>query len=429
MKLIATGDSFITRRVPENDPAFKELEEWIKKADAKFTNLETTVHRREGYPGAFSGGTWAMSEPEVLDDIQAYGFNLLNWATNHTLDYSHGGLEATEREMDKRGFIHAGAGKTLAAASEPRYLETAQGRVALIAATSTFHESWVAGQPTAHLSGRPGINPLRHEEVYHVTSSQLQTLQEIAGATFMNADEELAVKEGFVTKQEGDPFHFAGKAFIKDEKTYRTRRPLQEDLDRITASIRDAKSQADLVILSLHSHEIEGLDKNKPADFLIEAARACVDAGADVIFGHGPHVVRAVEMYKGKPIFYSLGNFIFQNETVSYLPADFLQKYGLDTDATVSEAMDIRSDYGKKGLGANRFVWESIVVELDWEKDKFTEISMSPIDLGYGQPRHKRGCPALTKEETVLRRLQELSAEFGTEIKIEQGKGYVKTGR
>ena len=54
-----------------------------------------------------------------------------------------------------------------------------------------------------------------------------------------------------------------------------------------------------------------------PADFIPIFARAVIDAGADVFVGHGPHVLRGIEIYKGKPIFYSLSNFIFQNETAA----------------------------------------------------------------------------------------------------------------
>ena len=86
----------MTRRLPENGyEGFDELVEVIKAHDVRFNNLEITIHNKEGYPSAFSGGTWAMAEPEILDDLQRYGFNLYNTANNHSLDYSHGGLLAT----------------------------------------------------------------------------------------------------------------------------------------------------------------------------------------------------------------------------------------------------------------------------------------------------------------------------------------------
>ena len=81
---IATGDSFITRRLPENGyQGYAELEELIKSHDVRFANLEMTFHRQEGFPAAASGGTWAMTDPAMLDDMLRYGFNLFNTANNH----------------------------------------------------------------------------------------------------------------------------------------------------------------------------------------------------------------------------------------------------------------------------------------------------------------------------------------------------------
>jgi poly-gamma-glutamate capsule biosynthesis protein CapA/YwtB (metallophosphatase superfamily) len=138
----ATGDSFITRRHPgESMESFQEVAAVIKQAEVRFNNLEVTTHRLEGFPSATSGGTWAMADPDVLIDLKKYGFNVLAWANNHTLDYSYGGLEATQKYVEQYGFINAGVGQNMAEASAPKYLECPSGRVAIIAACSTVHES------------------------------------------------------------------------------------------------------------------------------------------------------------------------------------------------------------------------------------------------------------------------------------------------
>lgn len=85
----------------------------------------------------------------MLEELSRYGFNLLNWANNHTMDYAYGGLAETARHLDAFGFVRAGAGATL---REPRLPPTwtVQGEgVALVGATSSFHESWMAGDPPA----------------------------------------------------------------------------------------------------------------------------------------------------------------------------------------------------------------------------------------------------------------------------------------
>ena len=96
VSVIATGDSFITRRIsPEGYPGFSEIADLIGQYDVKFNNLEITIHNQQGYPAAVSGGTWAMAEPEILEDLNRYGFNLYNTANNHSCDYSCGGVLAT----------------------------------------------------------------------------------------------------------------------------------------------------------------------------------------------------------------------------------------------------------------------------------------------------------------------------------------------
>src|SRR5699024_1000819 len=143
-----------TRRFPDvRDKSFLEIQNIINEGEFRFTNLETTVHNEEGFPSAASGGTWAMASPNVLDNIKNYGFNAIAWANHHTMDYVYVGLDATTRYLNEYDFIHAGVGKNLADASAPRYIECASGRIALIAATSTFHESWIAGEQRSDMKG------------------------------------------------------------------------------------------------------------------------------------------------------------------------------------------------------------------------------------------------------------------------------------
>ena len=121
--------------------------------------------------------------------------------------------------------------------------------------------------------------------------------------------------------------------------------PHEEDLAEIVASVKEAKRQANFVIFSSHSHEA-GRTNNYPADFIVEVAHAVIDAGADIFLAHGPHVLRGIEIYKGKPIFYSLGDFLFQNETVPRQPADNYESYGLGPDAVAQDFFDARQRTG-----------------------------------------------------------------------------------
>jgi hypothetical protein len=78
-------------------------------------------------------------------------------------------------------------------------------------------------------------------------------------------------------------------------------------------AVREAKRHADLVVFTIHAHEsATGLDDDTPAppDFLVKLFHEAVDAGADEILGGGPHSLRGIEIYKGRPVFYGMGGLL-----------------------------------------------------------------------------------------------------------------------
>ncbi len=245
-RFAATGDSLISRRLPEGDCDSRAIAELIGGADFRFTNLETVVrHWHEGFPSAQSGGTWTSVTPEMLADLLTYGFNAIAWATNHTLDYSCGGLLATERYLNAAGVVHAWAGATLAEASAVRYLESRGGRVALISATSTFHESWVAGDPRADVPGRPGINPLRFSKLHLVSGERLRQLQGIAEESKINAEHNLAVQAGYAAPEPEGIVRFGNLLFREvraGEKAGIVSHMSSKDWERFRRSISESKA-------------------------------------------------------------------------------------------------------------------------------------------------------------------------------------------
>lgn len=419
----ATGDSFITRRTAD-EAAFARVAAVIQKAEVRFTNLETVIRREEGFPAAQSGGTWASSAPEVLLDLRAYGFNLIAWANNHTLDYSYGGLESTTRYLNEAGLVHAGVGPNLVEAEAIRYLDAPNGRVALISATSSFHESWIAGAPHSNGPGRPGVNPLRFHTVHSLPRPELEQLQAIATACGINADRDRLVKEGFFPADSAELVRCGLHLFVESTngKTEELTRPHAGDLQRMLRSIQKAARNADAVLVSLHSHEGPAGAKDVPADFLIATARACIEAGAHAILGHGPHVLRGIEIYRNRPIFYSLGNFIFQNESVAWQPADFYEKHGIDKSLGVAEAFAARSGHGTRGLALNPKVWHSVIASWKMAAGELRELTLHPISLDFGQPPHLIGTPRLTDDLAPLEEVIGLSHAFGTEFRIQDGR-------
>lgn len=421
----ATGDSFMTRGISPNDPDANELSGLIQSANVRFSNLEITVEGENSIPGAVSGGTWAKTSSKVLKSLDTYGFNMLAWANNHTLDYAFGGLASTESFLNEEGYVHAGAGENLAAASEPRYLETDKGRVALISVTSTFPESWIAGDQRPDMTGRPGINPLRFETVHKISPERMKHLKEIANVTGINKENDLEAAGGF-REIKDDLFYFGGHYFKESKEEGRDTVPLPEDMERILQAIKNASYAADYVLVSVHSHEMKWDKLNEPAEFLETFSKQCVDAGANAIIGHGPHVLRGIEIYKGCPIFYSLGNFIFQNETVSHLPADFYTKYGLGHEEVISTALSIRSQDDTRGFAIDSDIWESVLPIWKMKHGKLTHLELHPVTLGQSLPRYRRGSPKLSKDISIIENMRKLSEEFGTEIEIKDHKGIIK---
>lgn len=423
---MAAGDSFTTRRIPDGYPGREELAEFINRHDVRFNNLEMTYHCEEGYPAAFSGGTWAMADPVILDDIQRMGFNLYNTANNHSGDYGHGGILATIRNLREREMLFTGTGKDMEEASKAVYLETAQCRVALIAVTADFYDSDIAGMQGPVMAGRPGVNGLRVETTYCVRKEYFHTLEKIVNESKMNSMAEFGAQIGYMAPSDKGHLSMNGMNFAIAEECRVQTRPKEADLKRIAAEIQEAKRQADYVMVSIHAHDGRYTNYMEPAEFMEVFAHACIDGGADAILGHGPHALRAIEIYKEKPIFYSLGNFIFQTETVAKQPAEAYLDKGFPMTAKVGEYMDARSSHGKRGYGVLPPVWFSVIPSWTVEDGSVKEIRLYPITLGMELPRSRKGLPRLVKDERILEYFQKLCNLYGTKIEREDGVGIIR---
>ncbi len=421
----ATGDSFITRTLPEKDEKFNSIKNILMSAHVKFTNLETTVHKNSGYPAAVSGGTWAKAAPEVLKVLKDYGFDILSLANNHMLDYSIGGLLSTLKNVRDYNFNSCGAGENLAEACAPNYIEVSNHRVAFIAATSTFEEYNKAGEQRNDENGRPGINPLQCKTTQIITEKDLDKLKRIAEGTRINEEYNLNVREGFTVPPNDDVYLFGGQRFQVGSKRGKVTDINQKDMNRIRDKILEAERRSDYVVVSIHAHQMKQ-EKNKPAEFIEKFARKCIDTGAHAVIGHGPHVLRGIEIYKKRPIFYSLGNFIYQSETVKNQPHDFYKKYGLGHNDNIADALDAMNDNYNRGLCINPLVFESVVPYWTMKDGKLDSLKLYPIKLGFEEPIYKMGWPRLSKDINILKRIQKLSSCYNTELKIKNNIGIVK---
>jgi len=161
-------------------------------------------------------------------------------------------------------------------------------------------------------------------------------------------------------------------------------------------------------------------------------ARAMIDAGADVFVGHGPHVLRGVEIYKGKPILYSVGDFIFQNETLLRLPSENYETYDLGPDSQVSDFNSRRYRDDTTGFPADPLIWEAVIAVPTFQGGTLVDLVLQPISLGFGKPASQRGRPMLADPalgKKIIDDVIRLSEPFGTTIEYRDGVGRLVLGR
>lgn len=441
--LAAAGDAILTRSLRgAMDDETAAMFDPIREADAGVVNLEVLLHDYDGPPAANSGGTYMRAPPSVADDLTWAGFDLFAAATNHAGDYSTRGMLDTLEALESRNIPNAGLGRNLANAREPAYTDTPAGRVGLVAACSSITPGTVAGRQRPDIRGRPGIAPLRLDTELLVRESDIERLEEIADRTGALAPREKRREEGFlVPGADKEGFSFPNPAGnnvqfvpVEDGEERVERTPKEEDCDAYLDAIREATRQADWVVGSVHSHEGEGAignDESVPA-WLEELARDAVDAGADAVVVHGPHVLRGIEVYEGAPLFYSLGDFVMGNETVTKLPADIYERYDLDPLTTSpSELFDARvfdEDGERVGFLSDAAYWQTVLPICQFDDDGLSHIECQPVSLGYEEERPDRGMPRPAAGEEaveILENLATLSEPYGTEIVIEDGVGVI----
>lgn len=420
ISLALTGDSIVQRRLlTKADPALVPLFDRIRASDVSFTNLEVLPNDYRGDPALESGGSHFGAPSWVVDELVEAGFDLFAFATNHSLDYGVSGLLAAIENLERRGVSWAGAGRNLEDARRPVYHTHPNGTVAMISCSATFAKGQEASAQRPDMPGRPGLAPLRHETVYEVTAAQMAALREMAEQLGLEARRRSLIQMGFGADV-ADPslFPFGPMQFRVGETPGPKVTARAGDVDALAHWVREARLSADLVMVSFHAHE-QGEDKETPSMFLPVFARRMIDEGADLVVGHGPHLLRGMEMYQGKPIFYSLGNFFGQNELVPRLPSDSYERFRADPALKPGEVYRKRTDNDRRGFPSDRKFWESVVPFCVFEGRDLVSIEIQPISLGLGEAAHRRGRPRLAhgaEAEGILARFAKLSAPFGTTL-------------
>ncbi|MBQ3866118.1 MAG: CapA family protein [Clostridia bacterium] len=421
MTMTGTGDSILIQGYPdEGYPGLDRVRDFIARGQARFGNLETCVTDWDTYCSAYSGGTWMNTDKRVLRKIVDFGFNFLGFANNHTLDLGPDGLLETLENVRDAGVAVAGAGKDLGEASQPVYRDLPGGRVAFIAVSATFNDAARAGYATRYLKGRPGLNGLRHKKEICLSREHFDLFRDVADATGINASVEISRATGFTPPLAEGTAEFGGLSLriSPDGREYVRTSCNKKDLERILASVHDARYIADYVVVMIHSHDISGKAMTQPAAYMEEFCRAVIDGGADAVFGGGTHQLKPVEIYRGKPIFYSLGNFCFQSNLVEKQPADMLDKYGLD-DVSGARALAARNKEWTIGQHTQKENFLTVIPLISFEDGKLESVDLMPVSLGFDKPRTFKGIPYPAERadaDEIFSVLTRISAQYGTKL-------------
>jgi poly-gamma-glutamate synthesis protein (capsule biosynthesis protein) len=320
-----------------------------------FTDFETCIRVDQTLETTrVPGSSFHISEPPVLDCLRELGVNAVALSNNHAWDLGTHGLIKHYDHVRNSGIAHAGCGPNLAVASAYGVFDTSMGvRVTMVGmASGALNKDPVHKVPREAFAthDRPGVNQLQCENI-------------------------------------GDG------EFI----------PMEKDSRRILQSIGEARRAGDIVLCYHHNHHIRHSAREVP-QWARDWAYKCIDAGADAYICDGPPIMLGMEIYKGKPIFFCLGSFIFHTRT----PIGFYEE---------------RS-------------WESVVADI-----LFDPVTHEPVELEFraiqlneradlpDQPFATRGRPrpALgSKGKAILERFQFLSSALGTSVEVTGDRARVK---
>jgi poly-gamma-glutamate synthesis protein (capsule biosynthesis protein) len=261
LTICMVGDVYVSRDDPRS--VFRKVSAELRKSTFLFGNLET--------PCCDGGTLWPKggmgywkADARQLEALSDAGFHAVGATNNHILNYGHDGLLETLSHLDERGIKYAGAGRNEAEAYAPAIVEREGCRVALLAYTSVFTPGWEASEDG------PGLAVIRIH-----------------------------------TSFEPHPRHYETPG--KPPKVRSSVIPA--DRQRVARDIAAARAKADIVVCSFHWGVSEGYEKL--TEYQEELGHFAIDSGADIVFGHHPHLIQGIEIHKGKPIFYSVGNFTF----------------------------------------------------------------------------------------------------------------------
>lgn len=362
--LTAVGDMIFNEQISHLPGAeHQQLFRIMQEADLAYGNLEFSMNDHPELQRPFYN---FRAPPAFAWELAAIGINLVSMANNHALDFGPEGLRDCLKALDRANITYAGAGLSLDAARSPGTtgVQSRENRFALLSSMRYWTQKYRCADPAGPCLAT--INP--------------------AKILVAGPGGEVEAVEGLV----------------------------EDDVKALEDDIVLAKRHNDVVIVALHNHDrshhrVFGIQDTTPPNDEIMYRRA-IDAGADLVIGTGPHVLRGVELYKGKPIFYSLADFIYQYRTPAVIPIDLIHQRDIEIERPLNTSVWDRRDPA--------FVFEGILARVILNGGKLRRIQLVPVSIDregplYGVPR----LPATARGREILEKVIKLSGPYKTKFR------------
>jgi poly-gamma-glutamate capsule biosynthesis protein CapA/YwtB (metallophosphatase superfamily) len=361
--ITCVGDMIFNEQISgRREAERRQLLRLMQEADIAYGNLEFSINDHPELQRPFYN---FRTPTEFAWEVAAIGINLVSMANNHALDFGPDGLADCLRALDRASISHAGAGLTLAEAhaAATMKVQSQKTRFALL----SYMRYWTAK--------------------YRSRDANAPSLATIDPAVIL-----VAGANGKNEALEG---------------------PLESDVKTMEDDIVLAKRHNDIVIVALHNHDLShhrafGIqDQTPPNDQIMY--RQAIDAGADMVIGSGPHVLRGIEIYKGKPIFFSLSDFIYQYRTPASIPVDLIHQRDGEIERPTNVSVWDRRDAPQ--------TFEGVMLRLIINGEKLKRIELIPVTIDDEGPLY--GVPRLAGEKRggeIISTLRRLSLPANTKI-------------
>ena len=276
LNIFLVGDLGIHREKPAT--IFHHVQQSFEQSDILIGNSEYPLTDR-GQPWPGKREPIRRADPHIAQVLREVGFTAVSLSTNHAMDYGVDGIFQTMEALNASGISHAGAGRAAKEAHTPTVIEKKGVRIALLSYTSVFFPGYSATET------RPGIATVRVETHYRST-----------------------------------PWSFDTPGVPLNAMTI----PDPGDVLVMTEDVKLARAKADIVIVAWHWGIPITAGHRGVLSYQRELGHAAIDAGADLVVGHHPHVLQGIEVYRGRAIFHSMSHFAFDAPRVHVEPDSLL---------------------------------------------------------------------------------------------------------